>query len=612
MNSHFIIGAVSLNQTPLAWDQNTKNIIDAIELAKKQAVKLLCFPELSITGYGCEDLFLSDWLYETTWTELEKIIDNTDNIAIIVGLPILFNGKRYNCACVIENKKILGFYAKNHLANEGVHYETRWFTSWNFEKEAILKDEYPIGKPIYNIQGYKIGIEICEDAWRKERPADNYGQVDFIFNPSASHFAFEKTKIRQDIVQQSSINYNCTYVYANLLGNEAGRMVYDGEILIAKKGDFYQQNTRFSYQNINLITHNFTESSPIELNDFSKNEEFPKAVGLALFDYLRKSWSKSFILSLSGGADSSACAVLVAYMVRTAIQELGIELFNTKINLTFSIEEIQELKNKSIENQAKQACNKLLITAYQGTSNSSEDTFDSAKGLADSLGATFYHWLIDEEVKSYSEKIEKVLDTKLTWEKHDIALQNIQARSRSPIIWMLTNIVGGLLITTSNRSEGDVGYATMDGDTSGSIAPISAVEKDFICKWLIWAEKELNFKGLHYVNSLSPSAELRPQDQKQTDEVDLMPYWILAEIERYGIRDRKSPKEIVELLVNEHSILLENAQKYVKKFFTLWARNQWKRERIAPAFHLDDFNVDPKTWCRFPILSGGFKRELDF
>ncbi|MCP4520816.1 MAG: NAD(+) synthase [Cytophagales bacterium] len=615
MDSKLIIGASTLNQTPLNWENNTQNILESIQQAQQQNIDILCLPELAITGYGCEDLFLSNWLYETAWEELEKIIPHTKDIAVIIGLPILHKQVRYNCACIVQNQEILGFYAKNHLANDGVHYEPRWFSSWGFKKEDTLtinNKSYPFGKGVYDIAGHKIGIEICEDAWREERPADNYQTIDIIFNPSASHFAFDKTKIRQDIVQTSSEKYNCAYIYTNLLGNEAGRMIYDGEILIAKKGEFRLQHKRFSFQNFNLVSYDFYNEQRIEIIDTPKNEEFPKTVGLALFDYLRKSYSKSFVLSLSGGADSSACAVLVAYMVRQGLEGLGIEAFNQKVNHIFSEEEVNTFKSLSLREQEKKVCEKLLITAYQGTKNSTTDTFDSAQGLAESLGATFYHWLVDDEVKGYTSKIESVLETQLSWAKHDIALQNIQARTRAPIIWMLTNIVGGLLITTSNRSEGDVGYATMDGDTSGSIAPISAVEKDFICKWLIWAEKTLDFDGLKYVNSLAPSAELRPQDQKQTDEQDLMPYDILAKIERLGIRDRKAPKEIVKALVASEKIDEEIIKGYVRKFFTLWSRNQWKRERIAPAFHLDDFNVDPKTWCRFPILNGGFKKELDF
>src|SRR5690606_7153512 len=126
--------------------------------------------------------------------------------------------------------------------------------------------------------------------------------------------------------------------------------------------------------------------------------------------------------------------------------------------------------------------------------------------------------------------IEQVLGRPVDWATDDIALQNIQARARSPIIWMLANIKNCLLLSTSNRSEGDVGYATMDGDTSGSISPIAAVDKSFLLRWLVYAEKELGYHGLSHVNRLSPTAELRPREQHQTDEEDLMPYEVLVDI----------------------------------------------------------------------------------
>jgi NAD+ synthase (glutamine-hydrolysing) len=175
----------------------------------------------------------------------------------------------------------------------------------------------------------------------------------------------------------------------------------------------------------------------------------------------------------------------------------------------------------------------------------------------------------------------------------------------------LANLKNALLLSTSNRSEGDVGYATMDGDTSGSISPIAGVDKDFVIHWLQWAEKNLDRPGLREVNALTPTAELRPQERSQTDEKDLMPYSLLVEIERLAIRDRRSPLEVFVALRKKNEFTEAELKEYIKKFFRLWSRNQWKRERLAPSFHLDDFNVDPKTWCRFPILSGGFEEELN-
>ena len=118
--------------------------------------------------------------------------------------------------------------------------------------------------------------------------------------------------------------------------------------------------------------------------------------------------------------------------------------------------------------------------------------------------------------------------------------------------------------------------------------------------------------ALSAVTCQAPTAELRPPSASQTDEADLMPYRVLDAIERLAIRDKLSPLEVFESLRDEQSAYdAQQLGAWVERFFVLWCRNQWKRERYAPSFHLDDENLDPKTWCRFPILSGGYKRELE-
>ena len=116
---------------------------------------------------------------------------------------------------------------------------------------------------------------------------------------------------------------------------------------------------------------------------------------------------------------------------------------------------------------------------------------------------------------------------------------------------------------------------------------------------------------LSAVNVQAPTAELRPSAARQTDEDDLMPYDVLDEIERAAIRDKQMPNEVFRLLKSRHPTVGDQQLLFwIERFFRLWSRNQWKRERYAPSFHLDDENLDPKTWCRFPILSGSFEREL--
>ncbi|MEE3219385.1 MAG: NAD+ synthetase, partial [Planctomycetota bacterium] len=188
--------------------------------------------------------------------------------------------------------------------------------------------------------------------------------------------------------------------------------------------------------------------------------------------------------------------------------------------------------------------------------------------------------------------------------------------ARAPGVWMVANLRGALLLSTSNRSEAAVGYATMDGDTSGGLSPIAGIDKAFLRHWLVWMERQGPDGGgqvaaLAEVNALQPTAELRPLSAGQTDEDDLMPYEVLDAIERAAIRDKHMPLDVFRLIeVQFTQFPREQLGVWTEKFFRLWTRNQWKRERYAPSFHLDDENLDPKTWCRFPILSGGFEREL--
>lgn len=606
------IAGATLNQIPIHWENNVSNILEAISEARKQRVQLLCMPELCLTGYGCEDLLLSDWLSQTAGEKLLKILPACQDIIVCIGLPIRVNKTTYNGVCVIRDKEILGITLKQNLAKEGVHYEPRWFDPWPAGKvsEILLGGkEVMVGDLVYESHGILFGFEICEDAWSKEnRPGHRLleRKVNLILNPSASHFAMEKSSRREkEVIIDGSEQFNCTYLFVNHLGNEAGRMTYDGDIVIGQHGKLLAVNDRLSFRNFNLLActidfENPANSQSIPTTDGrEKNEEFARAASLALFDYLRKSKAKGFVLSLSGGADSSCCAILVSEMVRRASHELGWEKFWSLLGFNPS-------GSPSI---LKEAVHKLLTCAYQGTKNSSKETLLAANELADSIGARFYQWSIEEESNSYRSKIESALGRNLSWEQDDIALQNIQARSRSPIIWLLANVNQSILLTTSNRSEGDVGYATMDGDTSGSLAPIASIDKPFLLQWLKWAQAHLHYPGLQLVNNLQPTAELRPAERAQTDEKDLMPYTVLAAIERLAILERKAPIEVFNKLSPHYD--RDSLKAWIKKFFRLWSANQWKRERLAPSFHFDDFNVDPRSWCRFPILSGSFKEELE-
>lgn len=646
------IGAAVLNQTPLDWEQNRRNIERALELARADGVSILCLPELAITGYGCEDAFHAPSVHRTALEVLEQLTHRTDGILVSIGLPMFFQGGIYDVACLVGNGRVLGCTAKRFLAGDGIHYEPRWFRAWPAGQYATIDlfgQRTPFGDLVYHCGGVGIGFEICEDAWVAERPG--LGLVrrgcDVILNPSASHFAFGKHEIRKRFVLEGSRTFGVAYAYANLLGNEAGRAIYDGDALIAAGGELRAAGPRFSFADLVLTTATVdidrcrmqrARSSAIEpLRDAdggrvdaafhfpaagteavraaatapdrytSKEEEFTRATCLGLFDYMRKSRSRGFVVSLSGGADSAAVSSLASLMVDLGLSELG------RGGMLEKLAHVPGLENAA---DSADWVRQLLTTVYQSTANSSDTTRDAAGTLARALGSTHLELDVEDLVRGYVDRTSAALGRALDWDQDDIALQNIQARTRAPGVWLVANVKNALLLSTSNRSEAAVGYATMDGDTSGGLSPIAGIDKSYLRAWLRWLESE-GPEGLHSIpalaaiNSLPPTAELRPLDQQQTDEADLMPYEVLDAMERAAIRDKQSPVEVFERMRGEFPETGEvQLAQWVERFFTLWARNQWKRERYAPSFHVDDENLDPKTWCRFPILSGGFEREI--
>ncbi len=648
------VAAAVLNQTPLDWDGNRERIVAAVREAREQDVSILCLPEMCVPGYGCEDAFHSPSTEEMSWEVLGEILPETRGMVVSLGLPVSCHGALYNAVCLVVDGKVSGLVAKKNLAGDGIHYEPRWFKPWPegvFESVSRSGVEIPAGDLVFDVGGVRIGFEICEDAWVADRPGGALSArgVQVILNPSASHFSFGKLEVRKRFVVEGSRAFGVAYVYSNLLGNEAGRAIYDGGALIASEGRLVAEGPRFSYRE-SLVTsalvdvdwsrrmragtatfrtrfdrdpeglvkvpYRFPEREP-ELaratpeawssSSRLKEEEFTRAETLALFDYLRKSRSQGFVVSISGGADSAAVSCLVALMVERAAAELGIEGLKARLAYVPGLAEAKDVRA---------LVRRLLLVAYQSTANSGPVTRAAARDVAEAIGAEHHEFDVEALVQGYRGLVETALARPLDWTRDNVALQNIQARVRSPGIWMLANIRNALLLSTSNRSEAAVGYATMDGDTSGGLSPIAGIDKDFLRRWLRWLETEGPagsgpIPALAAVNRQQPTAELRPPADRQTDEGDLMPYDLLDAIEGAAIRDKHGPIDVYRLMrVRYPGYTRPQLVEWVERFFNLWSRNQWKRERYAPSFHLDDKNLDPRSWCRFPILSGGFRREL--
>jgi len=651
MTTNLVVSSAAVNQLALDFEGNYLRVCAAIEKAKSHGSNVLLLPEMCLSGYGIEDAVFNPLVERQCKEFLSKLIPLTEKMLVAVGLPMRYKGQIFNTMAVICDRKLQGFVCKQSLAGDGVHYEPRWFKPWkqgkiasvNFQNQEVL-----FGDLIFEWSGVRFGFEICEEAWAAQRTGSELHKrcVDIILNPSASHFAFGKEEVRRRFVCEGSRTFDAVYLYANLLGNEAGRIIYDGAPKIAQRGEILATGDRLSFVDVNVVSqvvdvslgradrqgrnwatidsydagtvqihsqldfcfndkllgqHNF-QREQWELSKYIKHEEFSRAVALGLHDYSRKVGSRGFTVSLSGGVDSAACVVIAFLSVLMAVEQIGIEAFKERFSRH---KQYQDASNIA------ELMKLFLYTVYQATDNSSEITENAAAKLAEAISATHYSINIQSIVDEYSSCFKEMTGIALNHQEHDIPAQNLQARGRSPIPWLISNVFGGILISTSNRSEAAVGYATMDGDTSGGLAPIAGIDKSYLMEWLRWCETDCpeGINAIHVlelVNKQKPTAELRPLEMKQTDEEDLMPYPILDQIQLLALRDKKSPEEILQFLCNwsESKDFEEIKLKdWVNKFFRLWQINQWKRERYATSFMLDDIALDPKTWCRFPVLS---------
>lgn len=649
------LGAASLNQTPMDWEGNRRRMEAAIAEAREQHVGLLCLPELCVSGYGCEDMFFSTGVQQAAYESVLALAPATRGIAVAVGLPLFYDSGLYNASALLVDGELLGVVCKQFLATDGIHYESRWFRRW--KPGLVSWEEAPVGDLIFELDGVRIGMEICRDAWVADRPGPQLAHrgADVILNPSASHFAFAKQGVRERIVLEGSRAFCVSFVYANLLGNESGRSLYDGGTMIASGGRLLATGKRFSFADHTLATavvdvdatrraraqsFDAGAAGPVapegiiaapyqwpdpaaaapdethgplaawETSPRHKEEEFTRAVALALFDYLRKSGACGFVVSLSGGADSATVAVLAALMARLAADEL------TPAGVLERMPRVAAAAGLHGGAGADDIVRGLLACVYQSTRHSSDATRAAARAVAEGVGGEFFEWDVQQLVDGYVRTVSAAVGRELGWESDDLALQNIQARARGPAAWLLANLRGAILLATSNRSEAAVGYATMDGDTCGGLSPIAGIDKAFLREWLAWMEHEgpagvgpMPF--LAPVNAQRPTAELRPAEADQTDEDDLMPYPVLDAVERAAIRDKRLPMEAYRVMRAQFpDVDARQMGAWVVRFFELWSRNQWKRERYAPSFHLDDENLDPKSWCRFPILNSGYEAEL--
>jgi len=527
------IALAQLNFTVADIAGNCGKILSAVEQAKTQQADVVVFPELCVTGYPPEDLLLRADFIQQTQQAVQQLTAQIHGIVAVIGYPQQVGERLYNAAAALCDGKLITEYHKTALPNYGVFDEQRYFQSGG---QTCLLD----------IKDHKLALTICEDIWHPGIIARNRDAgAEIILTLNASPFHAGKMQQREDIICKQVKEAGVALVYVNQIGGQ-DELIFDGASFVANgNGDIVFRAAEFAEQ---LSVVEFVDRQPISNAIDALYQpvisEY-KALVLGIKDYVRKNGFQGAILGLSGGIDS-------ALVLALAVDALGADKVEA-----------------------------VLMPSRYTQDMSNED----AKLEAEALGVKHHTIAIEPAVNAFGEMLAPLF----AGSKKDTTEENIQARCRGVLLMALSNKQGKLLLTTGNKSEMSVGYATLYGDMAGGFAPLKDVSKLLV------------YQLAEYRNSLSPvipervitrppSAELAP-DQK--DEDSLPPYAILDPILALYIEQDQSAADIVAM---------GYPQDAVQRALDLVDRNEYKRRQSPPGIR-----ITPRAFGRdrrYPISSG--------
>ncbi len=475
-----------INPTVGDLDGNAALIADWTSKARSAGAELVVFPELCLTGYPAEDLYLRPDFIAANVERLLEVASGVSGITALVGFAEPVEGRTggplaANAVAVISEGEVRATYRKRLLPNYGVFDENRTFRSGTS----------PLVTPV---SGFAVGLTVCEDCWEPDSPvaADLAPEADLIVNLSASPYHRGKAKERQELFQRVAVDNGLPVAFVNAVGGQ-DELIFDGaSALIGPDGTVLARAGQFTEDLVICGGEDGDGTVSPWLGDL---DEVYAALVTGLRDYVVKNGFSHVGLGLSGGIDSALVAAL-------AVDALGPE---------------------------------RVSCVVMPSPHSSGDTQADAREMAARLGTELIEIGIEGPMDAYS----RLLGDDLV----EIAAENIQARIRGNLMMALSNNRGWLVLTTANKSETSVGYSTLYGDMAGGLAPIKDTPKTLVyelCRYRNAASPVIP----EQIITRPPSAELRP-DQKDSDS--LPDYDTLDRILRLYVEEDRGPAEIVSL-----------------------------------------------------------------
>ncbi|MCB1682832.1 MAG: NAD(+) synthase [Pseudomonadales bacterium] len=476
-------------------EANATRIVEQLNALQQQAVALALFPELSVTGYTCEDLFFSDDLHQRTLTALATIATACTDIAAVVGVPWrLRDGRLLNCAAVLSDGRLRGLVPKSEHPNYGEFYDRRWFAPGAGVHELIdAADPVLVDhRQLFEIAGVCFGIEICEDFWAPEPPGIRHALAgaELIVNLSASNELVAKAEYRRELVRMASARGICGYLYAGSGPLESTKdVVYGGHLLAAENGVILAESERFSFSTSVLITEFDVQKLR---HDRMQNSTFANArrpegyhrvwMGTKvaeLPELLRPIDAHPFVPADEAQLDARASEILniqatglARRMLSTGGSELVIGLsggLDSTLAFLVCLDALKKLE------EPLDALHPLTLPG-PGTS---EHTLHTAHQLARAAGVRLKEIDISAAVKQHLEDLGHT-------DRTDVVFENAQARERTQILFNHANKVRGLVVGTGDLSELALGWCTFNADHMASYNVNASVPKTMMAYLLRW------------------------------------------------------------------------------------------------------------------------------
>jgi NAD+ synthase (glutamine-hydrolysing) len=548
----FLLALGQINATVGDLEGNTRKVVGAIEQARAAGANLVALPEMALPGYPSEDLLLMPTFVDDNLLALQEVAAATRGITALVGFVDRDVSDIYNAAALLHDGELVGVYHKHYLPNYGVFDEERYFRPGR-------------GVLLFTLDGATVGVNVCEDIWYPAGPteAEALAGAQLIVNLSASPYSAAKGASRGRMLATRAADNVVVVAQCNLVGGQ-DELVFDGDSSVwSERGQLLARARQFEedllfvdldlqgvfrqrlhdprqrreereggepVQRVELpALAALPRAEKVELGriepSLESEAEIYRALLLGTRDYVTKNGFRQVLIGLSGGIDSSLVAAI-------AVDALGAD---------------------------------NVHGVYMPTRYSSTMSEEDARQLADKLGIHFMVVPIDDTFQAYLDMLAKTFEGTTP----GLAEENIQARIRGNALMALSNKYGWMVLTTGNKSELAVGYATLYGDMAGGFAVIKDVLKRDVYR-LSRYRNSLQQVIPERVLTRAPSAELRPD---QTDEQSLGPYATLDPIVQAYVEEDRSLEEIVVMGYDEAT---------VRRILRMIDQAEYKRRQGAP------------------------------